>query len=75
MTQREYESWREFYRLFPFDDHHRLYRPAALVARSMGGGDIKSQLDWLSPDPAMAHLSESDARTLSAFGLKPPMRH
>lgn len=75
MTQREYEGWREFHRLFPIDDHHRLYRPAALIARSMAGGDIGPKLEWLSPDPSMAHLNESDARTLAAFGLKPPTRH
>lgn len=69
-------SWREYYRLFPFDDLHRFHRPAALVA-SASGGDIKGSLRWLSPDPADAVLDgweQSDLNTFAAFGVKPPAK-
>lgn len=79
MTQRELMSWREFHKHFPIDDFHRLYRPAALIAASSGerrdiNSTIRNLADWLQPDPAMAGLSDADARTLAAFGLKPPQR-
>lgn len=71
MPQVEFESWREFYRLFPFDDLHRFHRPAALVASSMGG-DLKNRLDWLQPEPTSGDWSDADARTMAALGVKPP---
>lgn len=74
MTQREVESWAAFYRLHPFDDLHRFHRPAALIASALGG-DLQSRLEWLAPappDPALQHFSDADARTLAAFGVKPP---
>lgn len=75
MTRLEFEEWTQYYKLFPFDDYHRFHRPAALVANSMGGGSMRDKLEWLQPDPAYAGMSEADARTLAAFGLKPPARH
>lgn len=71
MTQVEFEGWREFYRLYPFDDFHRFHRPAALVASSMGG-DLKKKLDWLQPEPSAGDWSDADARTMAALGVKPP---
>lgn len=48
MTRREFESWKRFYNLRPFDDVHRYHRPAAVVAHSMGGGkDIGKTIDML----------------------------
>lgn len=47
MTLKEFESWKEFYALRPFDDLHRYHRPAAVVAHSMGGGDLSRTLDIL----------------------------
>lgn len=67
-------SWREFYKLFPFDDYHRFHRPAALVATRVGGGGVDSALRWLQPDPVMAGFSEADANTMRAFGVKPPAK-
>lgn len=48
MTHKEFESWKEFYALRPFDDLHRFHRPAAVIAHSMGGGkDIGRTIDML----------------------------
>jgi hypothetical protein len=58
--------------MYPFDDYHRYHRPAALVAQFVGGGDIKQKLQWLAPEPVAYDFPDSDMRTLSAFGLKPP---
>ena len=70
LTRRELESWREYYRRYPFDDLHRYHRPAALVARSMGGGDVHELIDWLQPPAGEVDLSEADVATLRAFGIK-----
>ena len=50
MTLDEFEAWRVFDGMFPLDDHHRLYRPAAVIAASWGG-DLAGVLNLLSPDP------------------------
>lgn len=63
MTQREFESWWQFYQLRPFDDLHRFHRPAALVAHSLGDGDgIKKTLDVLVDDQlqAVAQIESPD---------------
>ncbi|SDW95127.1 hypothetical protein SAMN05421681_103315 [Lysobacter enzymogenes] len=75
MTQAEFEAWRAYFRLHPFDDLHRFHRPAALIARAAGGGEIEPKLDWLEPPPIPPGFSDPDARTLRAFGLTPPTRH
>jgi len=70
MAQPEFLTWMEFYKLHPFDDFHRIHRPAALVAHSMRGGEIDPLLEFLEPDrrPALAGLTEADMTTLRAFG-------
>jgi hypothetical protein len=75
MTQAEFLAWVQFYRLYPFDDYHRYYRPAALVSQSMGGGDVKERLDWLQPDPTYSGYSEAEVRSFKAHGITPPPRH
>ena len=70
MTPDEFGDWIEFYRMQPFDDFHRFHRPAALIATSMGGGEIQPRLDWLQP-PASNQYSSADLNTLKAFGFKP----
>ena len=70
LTRREFESWREYYRMYPFDDLHRYHRPAALVARSMGGGDVRELIDWLQPPAGEVDLSDADIVTLRAFGIR-----
>jgi hypothetical protein len=69
ITQAEYHSWLQFYREEPFDDFHRYHRPAALVARSMGGGDIDEYLQWLQPPVWQEDLSTADIRTMRALGI------
>jgi len=77
MSHPEFLSWLDFYELHPFDDLHRFYRPAALVATALGGGAIEDRLDWLEPPAAVAsgQLSDADMNTLKAFGIKPPGRN
>lgn len=77
MSRREFQEWREFYRLFPFDDLHRFHRPAALVATAASGGDfsrLEKRLAWLAPDPQDETYSDADLNTFKAFGIKPPGR-
>lgn len=74
MTQAEYLTWLEFYRLYPFDDFHRFHRPAALISQSMAGGDIKQRLEWLQPEPIPDGLNDADLRTIAAMGFKPSMK-
>ena len=71
----ELEGWREFYRLYPFDDYHRFHRPAALIAgmqSSSAQQAINAHLKWLQPEPVIAEFGDIDMKTLKAFGLKPP---
>lgn len=72
MPADEFEAWREFYALFPFDDRHRYHRPAAYLA-AVGKQDpnaaAQAALQWLDPDPVLPE--DADMRTLAAFGLKP----
>lgn len=68
MTRVEFERWVDFYMSQPFDDLHRYYRPAALVAVSMAGGDVTEKLEWLQP---RQEADSADVKTLAAFGFKP----
>lgn len=73
MTRVEFKAWRDFYKLWPFDDFHRFHRPAALIASSLGGGDIVKQMAWLQPDVQAvddSQMTDADRNTLSAFGIK-----
>lgn len=77
MTRKEFESWKEFYALRPFDDVHRYHRPAAVVAHSMGGGnDIGKTIDMLVNERKVIEgmekelaevFSEADRATISAL--------
>lgn len=72
MTQAEFMSWGEFYRRWPFDDLHRYYRPAALVAHSLGGGDadaMRQRLEWLQP-PEDDGMTSADRDLFRAMGVK-----
>lgn len=71
----ELQGWREFYRLYPFDDYHRFHRPAALIAAMQTTNAeqaVGKHLKWLQPEPVLAEFGEIDLKTLKAFGLKPP---
>lgn len=48
MTEGEFAAWTAFHRHWPLDDHHRLYRPAALISASMNG-QFEPALEFLSP--------------------------
>lgn len=72
MSRPEFESWADFYEMYPFDDYHVHFRPAALIAQKFGGGDIKPLLDWLQPPIISGEYSEADLSTMAAFGFKPP---
>ena len=50
MTEGEFSAWIAFHRLWPLDDHHRIYRPAATVAAAMSG-NFEEILGFLSPQP------------------------
>ena len=56
MPADEFEAWREFYTLFPFDDRHRYHRPAVLLA-AQKGVDVQAALDWLQPPVVDSSLS------------------
>ena len=55
LTDEELTYWREFYRLYPFDDLHRYHRPAALVFSGHAGKEaptaFESAIETLSPKP------------------------
>lgn len=72
MTPREFAAWGEFYRLFPFDDRHRIHRPAALIAASMGGTKFDKLMEFLSPEPKPEGFSKVDLSIMDALGVKPP---
>lgn len=77
MSQAEFQRWFDFYQMHPFDDLHRFHRPAALVAKSMSGGDIENMIEWLHPqynNVEDSEFSEADMNTFKAFGIKPPKR-
>ena len=69
MTEDEFQDWLDFFQMYPFDDLHRIHRPAALVSVSMaGGGDaFADRLEVLQPDPKLAGLSEVDRSLIKAF--------
>lgn len=69
MEAGEYQDWLDFYAMYPFDDLHRIHRPAALVSVSMaGGGDaFADRLEVLQPDPKLAGLSDVDKSLIRAF--------
>jgi hypothetical protein len=79
MRQKEFRSWVEFWKLYPFDDFHRFHRPASLIAHSMGGAKLDDLQAYLMPEPKvippeLAGYSEADLRTFAAFGVTPPPR-
>jgi len=70
----EFESWKAFFRLHPFDDRSRYHRPAALIA-STAGVDLMAALDWLDRKEAPeAKYSDVDLSMMKAFGIKPPRK-
>jgi hypothetical protein len=75
MTQPEFLAWREFHRLYPFDDLHRYHRPAALVASTRPGlkdaqASYDKNIEFLQPDPRNHDMTDADIATMRAFGFK-----
>lgn len=70
MTPAEFQGWVEFYMGQPFDDLHRIHRPHALVAASLGG-KLEEKLEWLAPQQGTDEYSPADLSTMKAFGFKP----
>lgn len=70
MPQSELQSWVNFYRLYPFDDMHRFYRPAAIIAHA-SGIKLESAIEWMQPDTDFSGFSESDKNTFKALGITP----
>lgn len=68
MSRVEFLRWGEFYKLYPFDDFHRYHRPAALVASSFGGGDLRARLEWLFPSQA-SDADDQEAAWARALGV------
>ena len=74
MTPSEYAAWVDYYELCPFDDMHRYHRPAALIAQSMRGGEMRPLLEILVPgERPSSDYSDADLKTMEAFGIKPPV--
>ena len=73
MTQKEFLQWVEYYKLYPFDDFSRYYKPAALIASSMGT-ETKKALDWLQPEVYDGDFNEADINTFKALGITPPVK-
>lgn len=69
MTEEEFREWLEFFNLYPFDDFHRLHRPAALVSVSLSGGNEawQDRINFLQPEPKLAGMSDVDKSILKAF--------
>lgn len=70
MPQSEFYSWINFYKLYPFDDMHRFYRPAAIIAHT-GGVKLEDAIEWMQPDASFVDFSEADINTFKALGIKP----
>jgi hypothetical protein len=75
MSLREFNSWVQFYRLFPFDDAHRYFRPAALLAKANGSkASIKELMEFLQPDPVdigdLKPDQQAMAKSLMAAGFR-----
>lgn len=76
MTPAEFNAWAEFYQAYPFDDMHRIHRPAAMIATSQStaasiGDAIQRRLDWLQPVLPTYEYTDADQRTMRTFGIKP----
>lgn len=70
MSTPEFLTWIEFHKLYPLDDYHRLFKPAAMLAAvHTKDGKLQPFIDMLSPDPRNAGLSEADLNSMRAFGV------
>lgn len=70
MTRTEFLAWIQFYQRWPFDDLHRIHRPAALIAGAMGGEDMQKLIDYLAPPVRVRKFSDLDMQIMSRFGYE-----
>jgi hypothetical protein len=69
MTQKEFAQWKAFHDLYPFDDLHRIHRPAAVMsAVHTKAGDMRPFLHLLQPEASMREMTDADRTTMAAFG-------
>lgn len=73
MSASEFQAWKAFYAMYPFDDLHRYHRPAAMVAAAWGG-KYKQLIDFLAPEPEIdmpssenSKFSKADIATMNAM--------
>lgn len=64
----ELAGWRTFFELYPFDDLHRYHRPATAIAGSLGAKP-EQVLQYLSPEPIDAAMSDADRDIAKALGF------
>lgn len=74
MGQDEALEWMEYYKLFPFDDLHRIHRPAALIATQQAAPKdrqkaVDAALDWLQPEPTLQGVPDSDVGMMRLLGF------
>lgn len=74
MSQPEFLMWIEYFKLYPFDDFTRYFRPAALIAAMAIAPDgrqaaFEANLRLLQPDPTLADMTPEDLETMRAFGF------
>lgn len=61
MSYVEFLRWQQFYVEEPFDDLHRHFRPAALIACAMSGGDWDDMMGILRNKPVPDLIHDEDA--------------
>lgn len=72
MSMAEFKAWGEFYERWPFDDYHRIHRPAALIAGAFGGNSeasMRARLEWLQPSSRVP-ANDADAALYAAAGMR-----
>ena len=68
LSEREFQEWCSFYALYPFDDYHRLHRPASAIGAA-SGGKLDEILKFLSPQPDHIEMSDADRDIARALGF------
>lgn len=56
ITRRQYREWLAYYSIQPFGDQRRDLR-AAIVARSMAGGELTSHMPFLEEDTGESNVA------------------
>lgn len=67
MSEIEFQTWIEFYKDFPFDDVHRYYKPAAMVA-AVHNRNFEDNMDFLQPVQIPDGMTTADYSVLKTLG-------